>query len=219
MSRLVLLGRSEGYAAILIDIAHAAGGFDDYLIVRNQTPEDPAPILRPDGAPVAEVGWDDWSPQPGDRFALGVGRPASRRAVFAAFQARHALREDDFPALVHPTAVVGLHTRLGPGVVVDVGARVGPMATIGAHALVRAGAYVGHHGSVGAFVLLTPSTSVGGYCTLGEGAEIGIGATVIDRISLGERCRVGAGSVVVKDIPADVVAYGVPARVVRENAG
>jgi acetyltransferase-like isoleucine patch superfamily enzyme len=38
---------------------------------------------------------------------------------------------------------------------------------------------------------------------------------VKDRITIGSGSIVGAGAVVVHDLPAHVVAYGVPARVTR----
>ena len=46
-----------------------------------------------------------------------------------------------------------------------------------------------------------------------EGAQVGIGAVVLPGRKVGSRALVGAGAVVVKDIPADVVAVGIPARV------
>jgi galactoside O-acetyltransferase len=39
---------------------------------------------------------------------------------------------------------------------------------------------------------------------------------VLPKVSIGENSVVGAGSVVLKDIPANVVAFGSPAKVVRE---
>jgi len=44
---------------------------------------------------------------------------------------------------------------------------------------------------------------------------VGTGASVIPGRSIGARTTVGAGAVVVDDLPADVVAVGVPARVTR----
>jgi acetyltransferase-like isoleucine patch superfamily enzyme len=50
-----------------------------------------------------------------------------------------------------------------------------------------------------------------------KGAKIGINATILPGITIGENSLIGAGSVVTKDIPSNSVAYGVPARIIKEN--
>ena len=45
---------------------------------------------------------------------------------------------------------------------------------------------------------------------------IGSNVTIMPGVTIGENSVIGAGSVVTKDIPANVVACGVPCRVVRE---
>ncbi len=49
-----------------------------------------------------------------------------------------------------------------------------------------------------------------------KGAQIGINSTILPRVIIGENSVIGAGSVVTKDIPAGVVAYGNPARVMDD---
>jgi acetyltransferase-like isoleucine patch superfamily enzyme len=51
-----------------------------------------------------------------------------------------------------------------------------------------------------------------------RGASIGSGATVMCGVTIGERAIVGAGSVVTKDVPADAVVAGNPARILRRTA-
>ena len=48
-----------------------------------------------------------------------------------------------------------------------------------------------------------------------RGASIGAGAVVLAGVTIGERAMVGAGAVVTKDVPADTVVVGNPARVIR----
>ena len=48
-----------------------------------------------------------------------------------------------------------------------------------------------------------------------KGASIGSGATILSNITVGENAIVGAGSVVTKDVPANSIVVGNPARVVR----
>ncbi|MEM2237864.1 MAG: DapH/DapD/GlmU-related protein [Candidatus Caldarchaeum sp.] len=48
--------------------------------------------------------------------------------------------------------------------------------------------------------------------SIGEGAVIGAGAVILPGVEIGEGAVVGAGSVVTKNVPPNVVVYGVPAK-------
>jgi acetyltransferase-like isoleucine patch superfamily enzyme len=48
-----------------------------------------------------------------------------------------------------------------------------------------------------------------------NGASIGSGATILANVTIGENALVGAGSVVTKDVPANAVVAGNPARILR----
>ena len=49
-----------------------------------------------------------------------------------------------------------------------------------------------------------------------ENVWVGAGVIILPGVTIGKNSVIGAGSVVTKDIPANVVAMGVPCRVVRE---
>ena len=49
-------------------------------------------------------------------------------------------------------------------------------------------------------------------------ASIGSNCTVLSNVTIGERAIVGAGSVVTKDVPADTIVAGNPARILRKIA-
>ncbi|ARU51274.1 maltose acetyltransferase [Cellulosimicrobium cellulans] len=53
--------------------------------------------------------------------------------------------------------------------------------------------------------------------TLGDNVWLGGGVIVCPGVTIGDNTVVGAGSVVTRDLPANVVAVGNPARVIREN--
>lgn len=53
--------------------------------------------------------------------------------------------------------------------------------------------------------------------SIGADCWIGGGAILCPGVTIGDRCVIGAGSVVTKDIPADSIAVGNPARVVRRT--
>ncbi|MFH8756371.1 sugar O-acetyltransferase [Streptomyces atroolivaceus] len=51
--------------------------------------------------------------------------------------------------------------------------------------------------------------------TIGDNVWLGGGVVVCPGVTIGDNSVIGAGAVVTKDIPADVVAVGNPARVIR----
>ena len=51
--------------------------------------------------------------------------------------------------------------------------------------------------------------------TIERGAQIGMNATILPFVTIGERAVVGAGAVVTRDVPAELVVAGNPARVLK----
>lgn len=50
---------------------------------------------------------------------------------------------------------------------------------------------------------------------IGKNVWIGAGVIILPGVTIGENAVIGAGAVVTRDIPANVVAFGVPCRVMR----
>ena len=49
-----------------------------------------------------------------------------------------------------------------------------------------------------------------------KGASIGSGSTILSKVVIGENAIIGAGSVVTRDVPANTIVAGNPARVLRQ---
>jgi carbonic anhydrase/acetyltransferase-like protein (isoleucine patch superfamily) len=101
---------------------------------------------------------------------------------------------------------------------------VGERTTIVSHARIAVGArtMIAHNCSlmdanhaVEAGISASASPGRAAEVVIGEDCWLGTGVIVLAGVHIGARTIVGAGSVVTKSLPPDVVAAGVPARVLR----
>lgn len=122
-----------------------------------------------------------------------------------------------FLSVMHPGALIGSRVTIGPGATVLAGAVVNPDCWLGAHSIVNTGASLDHDSVLGDFASIAPGAVTGGYAAIGEGSAICLGAAISHRVRIGQHTVVGAGAVVLRSLPEKVVAYGVPARIVRRR--
>lgn len=121
------------------------------------------------------------------------------------------------PSAVHPRGFVANDVKLGPGTQVMAQAAVCAGTSVGASCIFNTKSSIDHEGAVGNGVHLAPGATLAGCITLGDNVMIGTGAVVFPRVRIGHDTVIGAGSVVTRDIPDGVIAYGSPARVIRQN--
>jgi acetyltransferase-like isoleucine patch superfamily enzyme len=78
--------------------------------------------------------------------------------------------------------------------------------------------FVTHDGGTRVFRDLTPDWKTGtvkmGPIEIGDNVFIGVGSIILPNVKIGSNVVIGAGAVVSKEIPSNVVAVGVPARII-----
>ncbi|MFI5092195.1 MAG: acyltransferase [Candidatus Acidiferrales bacterium] len=128
---------------------------------------------------------------------------------------------------------IGDNTKIGAFVEIQKNARVGRNCKISSHTFICEGVTIEDDVFIGHGVTFINDTypratnSDGHMQTESDwkvertlvkrGASVGSGATILSNVVIGENAIVGAGSVVTKDVPANMVVAGNPAKVLRQT--
>lgn len=124
------------------------------------------------------------------------------------------------PTLVHPTAIISKYAKIS-----NVG------VVIGANCIVQADSVIKSNAVLWDMVLVCHQTTIGNYCFVGPKALVGAHIEVQDFAFIGQDSLLvsgkvgtmgaysllGAGAVLTKELPANVVAVGNPARVIKKR--
>jgi sugar O-acyltransferase (sialic acid O-acetyltransferase NeuD family) len=144
---------------------------------------------------------------------LGVGTPKSKRKIMNQITELGA----KCATLVHPMAWVGNRVDLGEGSIICAGAMITTDIRMGRGVIINISCTVGHDSYLHDYVTVAPGTTISGNVIVGEGTDLGTNGAIIQGIMVGEWSIVGAGAVVSKDVPANVTAVGIPAKVIKER--
>jgi len=208
--RLLYIYGAGGHAKVVADAAMTIGytvlGFFDADLSKTNTALLGYPVSVMDERSAAVVCLERRA-----HAVIAIGSNSVRKRMFDTFQSAGV----PIATIVHSRAVVSPYAHVGEGTVVFAGAVINAAARVGRNVIINTIASVGHDDIIGDHVHISSGVRIGGTAAVGEGTQISIGSTIRNNTSVGAWSMVGAGSVVVKDLPGHVVAYGVPARVIR----
>lgn len=145
-------------------------------------------------------------------FVVAVGTSRTRKIIVDRLLDVGVL---NFATLIHRSVLRSEYVEIGAGSIIAAGCILTTQIRLGSHTNIHVGCTVGHDVVLGDFCTLAPSSVVSGNVTLEDGVEVGAGSVIIQGLVLGRGSFVGAGAVVTKNIPANVLVVGSPARQVK----
>lgn len=210
IGRLTVLGKSDATITMILDNLESNNLFPSIRIINNMD----LPVVKPFAHPLFTIELvTTLSITDTDTLILGVLQADTKRRIIDEFDPVSS----QFMNLIHRTASISTTTLLGVGCLINSLVSVAAHSTLGNFVSINRNASVGHHTTLHDFITINPGAHVAGNVTVGACTQIGMGAVIVDGLTIGENTVVGAGSVVTRDLPANVVAYGNPARIVRQR--
>ena len=150
-----------------------------------------------------EVHWEA-----GDKVLIAVGEPIVRYKLFQ----RLSARKIQFFTLIHPAAHVASTATIGQGSIIAPFSFVGPFTTIGDNTVLNTYASAGHDCIIGSSSVLSPYAALNGSAKIGTAVFMGSGSIVLPSVTVGENSKISAGTVVSRDVEANSLAAGNPAK-------
>ena len=209
LTKLTILGKSDATIAMMLDILESLNMFPEITIVNNLN----LPIEHTFDNP--KFKWRIVSNVPEDLIEpaiIGVTYSDTKIKIIKTLGDHY-----NFINLIHQKSSISSTANLGKGVMINDNTSISAHTTVGNYVSLNRNASIGHHTIIEDFVNINPGAIIAGHVIIGKGTKIGMGAMVLDHIHIGKNSVIGAGSVVTKDIPDNVIAYGNPCKIIREN--
>lgn len=204
--KLTIIGKSDPVITMILDNLESSESFPFIEIFNNKN----LPIQHPfDNRKffyeiVNEIG------KPESCF-LGVGKPGSKKELYGLYKEYLELS----PNIINKNSSISSTVKLGRGILINSMVSIASHSEIKNFVTVNRNSSIGHHTIVNDFVSINPGVNVAGFCNIGEGTVLGIGTNVVDGITIGKNVIIGAGSLVTRNIPDNVLAYGVPCKIIK----
>lgn len=115
---------------------------------------------------------------------------------------------------IHPSAIISQNVKsMGQGNFIGAGAVIGPDVVIGNNTIINNCSCLSLDITIKDHVNVTPGVNFAAGIIVEEEAYLGIGSNIKQYVTIGKRAIIGGGAVVLQNVPENVVAVGVPAKV------
>ena len=117
---------------------------------------------------------------------------------------------------VHPLAYVASNVSIGPGTIIMPNVSISSGTKLGKGTIVMVNAIIGHNNIIGDFCHFAAQSCIGAYLRIDNGVHIGLNASVKEDLLIGENSTLGMGAVLTKNMPANEIWIGNPAKFFRK---
>lgn len=211
--KIIIIG-SEGHGKVIADIIEKQQKFS-IVGFANANPQPNTFVM---GYPV--LGSDDDLVQMRNQyndcyFFIAIGDNSTRHKVKTKIETYFP--SITFPSIIHPSAQIARDVTIGKGVCIMAGVVINSSSSIGDFCIINTKASIDHDNCIGDFSSLAPNATTGGDVNIGKFSAVGISATIKHGVKIGHHAVIGASAYIDKDLPENIVAYGIPGKIIRSR--
>jgi sugar O-acyltransferase (sialic acid O-acetyltransferase NeuD family) len=213
IEKLTFLGYSPINLPLLMDLCHETFKTQYFSILKNIASNRP-PVINKKKEFYNFSFMEIRDLESNSQLVFGVTNPLAKQPVFQFFS--ESGLEMNFTNIVHPKSYIASSVVLASGILIEPLVSISSQSELTFGVTIKRGTTIGHHTKVEEFTTVNPGCTISGNVQIGKGCTIGSGTVLRDSISVGTNSIIGAGSNVTKDIPANVLAFGNPCRVMKQ---
>jgi sugar O-acyltransferase (sialic acid O-acetyltransferase NeuD family) len=210
-TKLLILGKGDNMITMILDNLYSHNTRQPEIHIYNNMSLPIQNTFKHDRFNIEifdTINMDDY-----DLMTLGVYQPIHKIKIVETLNPE----TNKFMNVIHDGLDISYTSKLGLGLLINSKVSIAAHTTIGNFVSINRNVSIGHHTNVGDYCSINPGVNIAGNVTIGKGTTIGIGANIIDGVKIGDNTIIGAGSLVTKDIPNNVVAYGNPCKIIKQN--
>lgn len=203
-------------------------------LIRTSEKKTPVKVYVWETEPVDFPGCHVFQAAPGQKLVFGdwqVIRPILESHNFSHVEVESSCRNSaialldtkNLPARIEPGAIIRQQVQIGKNAVIMMGAILNIGAVVGEGTMIDMGAVLGGRATVGKNCHIGAGAVLAGVIepasatpvVIEDNVLVGANAVILEGCRVGHDAVVAAGAVVVCDVPANTVAAGCPARIVK----
>jgi sugar O-acyltransferase (sialic acid O-acetyltransferase NeuD family) len=150
---------------------------------------------------------------PNPKIICAVGNISLRRRWVKRFGKNY-----EFATIIDPSSLISPDAKIGVNVVILGFTVCSIECQIENHVNINWQCLISHHVKVGEFTNISSGVKLTGSASVGRECDIGTNVVVIPKKAVGDRVVLGAGAMVNNNIPSDVTAVGVPAKIIKRHS-
>ena len=150
---------------------------------------------------------DDYVPEPGDVFVIGIGEPKLRQNAFDKWKQRGAA----FINLIHPFTRIHQDVQIGEANIVSCACSIACGSVIGNANYLNGAIILGHDVRIGNANFFAPGVIAIGEVSIGSRNSFGVHSTVLAKAKIGNDNTIAPGAFIYKGCRHNTIMAGNPA--------